>query len=228
MIAFSLLLRKITNKGMHYKEEKHYFCTKIISTKMKKRFYTLVLSAFCASASTLHAQSMKDLFLHMPEAVCPTLSEYNRLEIVDNQKNGKPMQTRNRFDAVSEAKELTDEYLSLSLNANTEMTLKLLPLTENSDNPKVIAVVTTVVAEGKSDSSISFYSTDWQALDAAEFFESPINTTDTFRKLSLSKDEDTITSVASNGISIVVDGSASKPEEKSSSVILKWNGKRFE
>ena len=73
----------------------------------------LTLLIFSFSLLTLQAQSLKDLFLKMPQEVCPVLSEYNRLEIVDNQKNDKTMQTRNLFRTFSKMEELTDDYAHL-------------------------------------------------------------------------------------------------------------------
>ena len=62
----------------------------------------LTLIAFSFSLLALQAQSLKDLFLKMPQEVCPVLSEYNRLEIVDNQKNDKT--TYVTFDGIDKAK----------------------------------------------------------------------------------------------------------------------------
>ena len=79
----------------------------------------LALLFFSGSFFISYGQSLKDLFLNMPQQLCPSLSEYNRLEIVDNQKNGKPMQTRNLFKTISEMKALTNQYAHLVISQNS-------------------------------------------------------------------------------------------------------------
>ena len=88
---------------------------------MKKIF---VLLAFSVSFLVSYGQSLKDIFLNMPQQLCPSLSEYNRLEIVDNQKNGKPMKTRNQFKTISEMKTLTDQYAHLVISQNSEKEMR--------------------------------------------------------------------------------------------------------
>ena len=70
-----------------------------------KKIITLLLAV---SSLTAQAQSFKQLFLSMPEEICPLLSEYNRLELVDNQTNNKEMKTRNHFKTFSKMTSLTD------------------------------------------------------------------------------------------------------------------------
>lgn len=215
-----------------------YFCKKIVYPMIKKGYIAFILTAFCSytpsfahKAHTLSAHmnqtdatpSFKDLFLKMPQEVCPNLSEYNRLEIIDNQKNNKPLETRNLFQGISKMNVLTDTFASLTITENSEKSFKLLPL---NDGKTVIAVVTTIHADGKSDSSIDFYDTEWNHLDAQIFINEP--TSKEFRSIVLSQDDNTLTITTSNAMAITIDGSSNKPKPTSETVTLSWNGNRFE
>lgn len=204
---------------------------------IKKGYLALTLATFClttpsfaqenstAAANQQQANaplSLKDLFLHMPQEVCPNLSEYNRLEIIDNQKNNKPLETRNLFNGTSKMNVLTDTFASLSITECSEKTFKMLSL---ADGKSIIAVVTTIHAEGKSDSSIDFYDSEWKHLDAHTYIDEP--TSKEFRTLSLSQDENTLTITTLNAMAISVDGSNNKPEIKATTTKLTWNGEKF-
>ena len=71
------------------------------------------------TTSSVHAQSQpsfKDIFLRMPENICPSLTEYNRLELVDNQRNNKDMRTRNAYKSFSTMEILTDTFAHLTVS----------------------------------------------------------------------------------------------------------------
>lgn len=136
----------------------------------------------------LHAQSLKDIFFKMPQELCPALSEYNRLELIDNQKNNKPMQTRNVFKTFSKMETLTDDYAHLVVSKNSEKTIKL--LNRNEENP-IVMVISTVFADSIADASVSFYTTEWQPLDATRFVSAP--TSKDFRRISINPDTNELT-----------------------------------
>lgn len=149
---------------------------------------TISLFLLCALCGTSHAQSLKDIFFKMPQAVCPALSEYNRLELIDNQKNNKPMQTRNLFKTFSKMDTLTDDYARLIVSSNSEKVFKL--LNRKGDTP-VVMIISTVYADSIPDSSISFYTTEWQPLDATRFVNAP--TSEDFRSISIHPDTNELT-----------------------------------
>lgn len=171
---------------------------------------------------TIQAQSLKDLFLQMPIEVCPALTEYNRLELVDNQKNGKEMRTRNAFMSYSTMKVLTDDYAQLSVSASSEKVMKLL---KKNDETKIIMVISTVFCDNVTDSSVSFYSLDWQPLDASAYIEEP--TSVEFRSIVLDPENDTLTITTSNPMALQTDGSDKPVEQIFVSQMLQWNGMSF-
>ena len=170
----------------------------------KTQLHRLIASALllCGTGSLLHAQSLKELFLKMPQKVCPALSEYNRLEIVDNQKNGKPMRTRNLLSTFSEMKVLTDDYAHISTSKSSEKELKL--LTKN-DNSRLIMVISTVYCDSVPDSSVSFYDTNWQPLRTLDFFTLPAS--DNFRKITIEPSTNQLTVTSCNIFRLRTDGS---------------------
>ena len=168
----------------------------------------LTLIAFSLSLFTLQAQSLKDLFLKMPQEVCPVLSEYNRLEIVDNQKNDKTMQTRNLFRTFSEMKELTDDYAHLVISKNSEKEMKL--LTKN-DGTRIIMVISTIFCDDTPDSSVAFYSTDWKPLRTLDYYTLP--PIDNFRRVTVDKATSQLTVTTTNAPFLISTDGSDKPKE---------------
>jgi hypothetical protein len=179
----------------------------------------LALLFFSGSFFISYGQSLKDLFLNMPQQLCPSLSEYNRLEIVDNQKNGKPMQTRNLFKTISEMKALTNQYAHFVISQNSEKEMML--LTKN-DSTQIIMIISTILSDSIADSSVSFYTTDWQPIQASDHIDEP--TSDDFRKISINPSTLRLTITTSNPLVLQTDGSnkpAKKPEETHQTFV--WN-----
>ncbi|MBQ8709651.1 MAG: DUF3256 family protein [Bacteroidaceae bacterium] len=173
---------------------------------MKK--ISIVLCILCFLCEITHAQSLKDLFLKMPQEVCPVLSEYNRLEIVDNQKNGKTMQTRNLFRTFSKMEELTDDYAHLVISKNSEKEMKM--LTKN-DGTRIIMVISTIFCDETPDSSVAFYSTDWKPLPTHDYYTlPPINN---FRRVTIDNNTDQLVVSTTNApLMLNIDGS-NQPKE---------------
>lgn len=173
---------------------------------MKK--ISIVLFILCFLCEITHAQSLKDLFLKMPQEVCPVLSEYNRLEIVDNQKNGKTMQTRNLFRTFSKMEELTDDYAHLVISKNSEKEMKM--LTKN-DGTRIIMVISTIFCDETPDSSVAFYSTDWKPLRTLDYYTLP--PIDNFRRVTIDKNTgQLIVSTTNAPLMLNIDGS-NQPKE---------------
>lgn len=170
---------------------------------MKKTTLSIILAA---SALAADAQSFKQLFLTMPEEICPLLSEYNRLELVDNQANGKEMKTRNHFKTFSQMTELTDTYANITLSPSASKTFKMLA-TDKGDS--IIMVISTVVCDSVADSSVSFYTTGWQPLATSDYISLPA--TDLFRQITVSAQDDTLTLTTRDPYTLTLDGRNRRP-----------------
>ena len=166
------------------------------------------LCFLCFLCDTPHAQTLPDLFLRMPQEVCPSLSEYNRLEIVDNQKNGKPMQTRNLLSTISTMNSLTPDYAHLTLSAQSEKEFKLLPM---PDSTRIIMVISTVRCDSIPDSSVRFYSTDWKPLRTLDYYTLP--PIDNFRRVTVDKATSQLTVTTTNAPFLISTDGSDKPKE---------------
>ncbi len=151
------------------------------------------------------------------------LSEYNKLELIDNQKNGKVMQTRNPWQTVSELKVLTDEYALLKSTKNSEKAFKIL---STSSGERIIAVVSTVYVDNKPDSSLEFYDLNWSKLDASNMMDEPVS--NKFRYIELSKDNDTMSIIYGNPLDVSLNGSLEQPKIATEKITKTWNGTKFE
>lgn len=131
-----------------------------------KRLVLLMSLFFCVS---LQAQTLKELFIAIPDTLTPLLTKVNREDFGDFLDSKMKAEVRNRFGKSSEMTELTDDYLYLKMTSVSSMEMKLLPL---NDSLKVICMIQTYQAP-VSDSQIRFYDTNWKQLDAARFIELP-------------------------------------------------------
>ncbi len=180
---------------------------------------SIFLCFLCFLCETTHAQSLKDLFLKMPQEVCPILSEYNRLEIVDNQKNNKTMQTRNLFRTFSKMEELTDDYAHLIISKNSEKEMKMLT---KKDGTRIIMVISTIFCDDVPDSSVAFYSTDWKPLRTLDYYTlPPINN---FRKVTVDKTTSQLTVTTTNApFMLSTDGSNQPQKPFSATNTFRWS-----
>jgi len=155
----------------------------------------------------------------MPQEVCPILSEYNRLEIVDNQKNNKTMQTRNLFRTFSTMEELTDDYAHLIISKNSEKEMKMLT---KKDGTRIIMVISTIFCDDVPDSSVAFYSTDWEPLRTFDYYTlPPINN---FRKVTVDKTTNRLTVTTTNApFMLSTDGSNQLQEPFSATNTFRWS-----
>ena len=212
---------------------------------------TIILTSAIGAATSAQAQSatsFKDMFLRMPESVCPALTEYNRLELVDNQRNNKVMRTRNTYKTFSTMETLTDDYAHLTESSSAEKTFRLLPCAkpiqsadtsadtraqqksqDTATASSIIMVISTVHSDSISDSSVSFYTTDWKPLTASAYFSQAVS--DDFRVITMENGSDTLSVTTSNPLALNLDGSntPAKPEASRTEAYI-WNASatRFE
>lgn len=128
----------------------------------------LVLVLF--SLSNARAVVMKDLFANMPDSMIPYLTRNNRLDCIDFKMNKMDAVVKNSFDENSTLLELTDNYLLMNLNDNTQMELKLL-LTGGGKDTVVCKIITYKAPEAESD--IEFYSCNWVRLNTNDYLSMP-------------------------------------------------------
>ena len=126
---------------------------------MKKNIISILLVFLVITAN---AQKMEDVFVKMPDDIIIQLEEAWRKDLVGLYKSGKPAILENTMQGKSTLQKLTDDYLLLQSTEHSSVELKLLPLVNNT---YIICMVETVYAP-VADSRVSFYTTEWQPLQA--------------------------------------------------------------
>lgn len=115
------------------------------------------------------AQTAKDLFLQLPDSLCPLLSANNRADCIDFLESKMRAVVTNRLDGSSEMTRLTNDYIHLRLTPQSSWEMKLLPA---PDSTVMICVVQTVYGLA-ADSRLTMYSPDWSPLLTSRFFTAP-------------------------------------------------------
>lgn len=132
----------------------------------------LLLIGIVGGLATVKSQTMKDVFLAMPDSVMPLLSKDNRADFVDFLASKMQARVRNAYNEYSYMDTLTTDYTHIRLTPSSDVTMKLLPVT---DSAKVICMVHTYHADA-SESEISFYDTKWNRLDGKSLLTIPETT----------------------------------------------------
>jgi hypothetical protein len=103
----------------------------------------------------------------MPSSLIPLLDEAWRKDLTGLYADGKDARLKNTLDGYSSITAMTDDYLLIRVTGRSEMELKRLPLINNT---YIICMVTRV--EGPvTDSRISFFTTEWQPLEASALMD---------------------------------------------------------
>lgn len=115
------------------------------------------------------AKRMRDYFADMPDSILYVMTRNNRLDCIDFIENNMQARVRNRFDAFSELKTMTDDYLDLKLTASCEVEMKLFPI---KDSLNYICMVKTV--EGlEKESSVTLYTSEWKEVARSKWIDMP-------------------------------------------------------
>lgn len=137
----------------------------------------IILFGCSLSIATLHAQTMKELFVSMPDTLSLILTPVNRADCIDFLASGMRAQVTNRFNKTSEVTALTDNYLRAQVTESSVWEMRSLPV---KDSVSVICLIKTVKAPVE-DSHIMFYTQDWQPLPLHDFLPTLPTADDFFR-----------------------------------------------
>lgn len=141
---------------------------------MKHRLLHLLSRAFLVILLWLPTRvsaqaTAKSLFLAIPDSLCPLLTANNRADCIDFLESRMTAQVENRLGQSSRMTHLTSDYIRIELSAQHTWQMKLL---HAPDSTRLICVVNTVCAPA-CDSSLHFYTDNWQAVDADSRFAPP-------------------------------------------------------
>ncbi len=129
-------------------------------------FVTLSITAGCLNASA--QQLAKDLFVNMPDTVCPLLTPINRADCIDFLESNMKAKVENRFNKISEMIELGNDYIQVQLSPQSTWQMKLLSV---NDSTQIICTISTACAP-VCDSDIRFYSDKWVLLPTSTYLPS--------------------------------------------------------
>lgn len=116
-----------------------------------------------------YAQSLSDVIKKMPENIIWGITNEQKEEILANPSDSTATITGNSLYNNYLRKAVTDNYLKIQTSATGHVQIKLLPLINNTN---IICVIKTVCKEF-CDSNISFYTTDWKAIEDSSLFPKP-------------------------------------------------------
>lgn len=126
-------------------------------------FILLLLPAF------MQAQTLRELFINMPDSICLLLTKNDRADFADFLDSKMRAQVKNKFGRQSEMKALTKDYLLLETTSASTLQMKLLTVNDSVD---VILAVETCQGPA-SDSRLTVYSTSWQKLPLKDYITLP-------------------------------------------------------
>ena len=129
-------------------------------------FFTglLLLASLTARAGELKIQ---DVFKQMPHTVLPTLSENNRLDMLDFMASQMKAEVTNRLGGKSEMTVLTDTTLIIRMSEALQVEMLLLKPEDAADaDSRIICLIETFGRDSLSlDSQVSFYTISWDRLN---------------------------------------------------------------
>lgn len=125
---------------------------------MKKNFLFLLL--IFVTSSSFCQMKVKDVFASAPDSIFPLLTKNNRLDCIDFIENNMQARVKNKLEQNSELKVLKDDYLMMEISPKSRMEMFVL-------NDSVLCVVRTYKGPAE-DSSILFYSQNWQLLTSVQ------------------------------------------------------------
>lgn len=128
----------------------------------------LLFTFFTLCAAVASAMTAADAFTTAPSKVFPLLDHNTRLDMVDYFKSGLSTPSANLMQGSSVITDLTPNSVKVKLTDSSTAQVVVLPV--GSDT--VIALISTVATPGL-DSTISFFNSKWEPVDAARYFAKP-------------------------------------------------------
>ena len=114
--------------------------------------------------------AMAGYFREIPDSLLPTLSENNRLDMLDFMESKMKAEVTNRLGGKSEMTSLTDSTLSIRMSAALKVDMLLLnrelPATSDDQDPTVICMIETFGIDSLSlDSRVRYFTQSWQPIN---------------------------------------------------------------
>lgn len=112
-----------------------------------------------SALENINAQSMRNIWISMPDSVIGYLDKNSRQESVDYYDMKVKSDVKNMLGETSSVDTITTDYLSATLSSAQKMTIKKLPVDAGDS---LICMVRTYKASNQKESSIYFYNCKWE------------------------------------------------------------------
>jgi hypothetical protein len=134
-----------------------------------RHLYKAALAGILISGIPVGASAqMADYFRKIPAALVPTLSENNRLDMLDFMASKMKAEVKNRLGGTSEMTSLTDSTLTIRMSNALQVDMLLLKTTaatEADADREVICLIETFGCDSLSqESTVRFFTPSWQLL----------------------------------------------------------------
>ena len=127
------------------------------------RVYIVAITLLLTCA--IQAQvKMRDMIKQMPDTLVPYLKQNAFLDFIDFKDSGMKAEVNNDLGGKSQLTELTDDYASITLNAASQIQLRLLDVQELVDDARQIICMVRTFGSDMRESTIGFYSLNWRPL----------------------------------------------------------------
>lgn len=134
------------------------------------KLLAFIIFVFCGSVSATAQQTIKEIIGNMPESIIPYINDDQRAELQKFTGEKDTVKIKNVFNGTTSIDTISSNFAKISMSKVADMQLRLLP---TSDSTQIICTIKTVNSPLK-ESSIRFYSTDWQPINST--FGLPENT----------------------------------------------------
>lgn len=123
------------------------------------KYLFIIATLLATPLISINAQSLRDLWIQMPDSIVAYLDMNIRTEMADFYQMKMKSSSKNMLEGSSAIDSLTSDYAHVQLNSNTTLQIKKLP-TESSF---VICLIKTFAAP-EPESEISFFNSSWKPI----------------------------------------------------------------
>lgn len=113
-------------------------------------------------AGVAHAQSMREVWLSMPDSLVGYVNQSKRIEALDYRDMGLKLDVKNLLSGSTLVDTLTSDFMEVRLSEASTLQMKLLA---TADSDSVVCVVRTFLGPDP-ESVVDFYGRDWQPVAA--------------------------------------------------------------
>lgn len=126
------------------------------------RTFIIILFAVLGVRQCAFGKSLEEILRAMPSSFIPYLTDNQREEMSKFTEGMKSVEVNNIFNGKTAVDTISSDFAVIRLNAVADMQVRLLSAPDSS---QIVCLVKTV-RKPLAESSISFYTTDWQPVES--------------------------------------------------------------